>query len=1442
MRNEDSSIQNALSFLVRRIAGKNLFSATKVIVIISLLFILLPLPSLAGPLDAYVIGGGGELQCFPPTDNTPCAEVSFTPRLSVFWKTFTKECDQLVNTPDFWVKYQLVAPFLIAPGGGAAFAATYCMENGMEDFGNCFLKGILEYVDRGELKSSVDTLFAIKDVVDFKKSLADLKKTGLDMEMVDNRLKEKLRLEGKDVVETMLGGKDIVVDITQIKDMTQFINEYGGGLAGRVRNRLQMSDEKIKICQFDEAEGLIKNAEDLIKNYCEKAGGEYRWLEKNIRCLQKRHKEWLEKIFASNRPPLEALPLKDRQRLEREMLVIGPNTIKASEEGIAEQEKLFAKWEKDILDNLKSYDEVKNKRKLFKEKKAEFEKRKKEYDAEKDKATSALRNEDLKQVCEILIKIKEMEKNEQQLSPECAQKLCGYRDGKLWGDFLEEALQKNASRLKEDVKNLLEDAKKALKRPCKLDVAREKLTECDRIIEKIRTYSGGKCVNDFDLEREVREAWAQFKSIEQNDEKIRSLLEKAEKLAKNECTFDQALSGETTEENIKRTIKDSCIEEEEVNNRLKRIKRLMEMFKQKAEVEEKAIFNMITSLHELVNPTVPKCDIEGALEKLDEAMKRFKEHLECETTDPGPSDEVRARAERVRAALETSRQFVSSRSSEINQAQRQYRQMVQSLLAKTEDPCHYKETMNPSLKKSLLGWARDFCKPEEANKDIQTIEEAIKTWDERIKKEMEALKQSIAAVEREQNCQTAEELLKKQKENISYLMDCKEYKEPIQKAFDTMESAVSKKKKEADQKVQQALNTGQNALAKCMNLEQALNQLKQVKSAVHESCLSPNLLTKRDNLVEQLEQQIWDIQDRKKGIYVLLGEAEKTLKTCEWDAMESQLSEAKQTLPGEPCFSSQPVFSDLKRRILDLESRKRTKEDKVKWYRARHLIIIRDAKAYLDAKNSGQIWGAALQRDYNKCVGDLQNFIQGTEKEMLADCLYDLIGQAKDMLAQMGGPPRDRMDQASTTFGGPTGDRRDTAPDPCAAWPGSVAILDRNNRVTCICPSEKGLAWNRDKTACIDYRQAAIESTDCSRWPGSIPLWNNQTNRAECFCPQGLAWNRDRTMCIDARQAAVENTDCSRWPGSVPMWNNQTNRVECFCPKGTKWNNNRTACISDVISIQPFPPDQGPCQDLYNRFQASLNSNQFSQARVILEQARNCSFYNQAANILQEANRRYCLQLENEIFQACQAGDKNRAQTLVNQAQAQGCKISPNALKPCQQPPKPPGDPVKQNLAGIFRGGPNPKESYLHRQIEEARREGRYHKFVPPTVTLRIRPDGNGSFDPFSYTYESAGMVNDRPEKFEYNGSRTTKMITWIRSDGGDIKGLSGRASIRVIYQYWWKGPGLRKDQWKDVKTDKTYDEPWWATRQADGSYIMQVGIPFNRNYPNVVEFDIILK
>jgi hypothetical protein len=57
--------------------------------------------------------------------------------------------------------------------------------------------------------------------------------------------------------------------------------------------------------------------------------------------------------------------------------------------------------------------------------------------------------------------------------------------------------------------------------------------------------------------------------------------------------------------------------------------------------------------------------------------------------------------------------------------------------------------------------------------------------------------------------------------------------------------------------------------------------------------------------------------------------------------------------------------------------------------------------------------------------------------------------------------------------------------------------------------------------------RSTLASTDCSRWPGSVAVWNALAGRAECGCPEGMIWNGDRTACIDARQARIDEY-CNR--------------------------------------------------------------------------------------------------------------------------------------------------------------------------------------------------------------------------------------------------------------------------------------------------------------------------
>lgn len=39
---------------------------------------------------------------------------------------------------------------------------------------------------------------------------------------------------------------------------------------------------------------------------------------------------------------------------------------------------------------------------------------------------------------------------------------------------------------------------------------------------------------------------------------------------------------------------------------------------------------------------------------------------------------------------------------------------------------------------------------------------------------------------------------------------------------------------------------------------------------------------------------------------------------------------------------------------------------------------------------------------------------------------------------------------------------------------------------------------------------------DCSGFPGTVPVWNFQTQRGECWCPEGMVWDKMTAKCVRA--------------------------------------------------------------------------------------------------------------------------------------------------------------------------------------------------------------------------------------------------------------------------------------------------------------------------------------
>ena len=141
-----------------------------------------------------------------------------------------------------------------------------------------------------------------------------------------------------------------------------------------------------------------------------------------------------------------------------------------------------------------------------------------------------------------------------------------------------------------------------------------------------------------------------------------------------------------------------------------------------------------------------------------------------------------------------------------------------------------------------------------------------------------------------------------------------------------------------------------------------------------------------------------------------------------------------------------------------------------------------------------------------------------------------------------------------------------------ARYPGSVNYWnDASRRVGCRCPGPTKV-WNRARNACITREQAALETMDCSRWPGSIPGYQN--GNPSCVCPGGMVHNSANTACVTERQARQEKTDCSRWPGTVPGYSN--GQFGCVCADGLVPNSANNACVKKR-KVQPAISNYSDC-------------------------------------------------------------------------------------------------------------------------------------------------------------------------------------------------------------------------------------------------------------------------
>jgi len=178
-------------------------------------------------------------------------------------------------------------------------------------------------------------------------------------------------------------------------------------------------------------------------------------------------------------------------------------------------------------------------------------------------------------------------------------------------------------------------------------------------------------------------------------------------------------------------------------------------------------------------------------------------------------------------------------------------------------------------------------------------------------------------------------------------------------------------------------------------------------------------------------------------------------------------------------------------------------------------------------------------------------------------------------------------------------------------------------------------------------REEQLAQADCSMYPGTHAVWNEQENRPGCACLPGLVANSSGNGCIDCQQ--YWNTFQGSLQSGDKAGANAVLAESSACP----WFQQGQAMLAQQNN-------QGSrCNQLLEAFYGAMTSKRLNDAQNILAQAQDCSFHSQAADILQTEA---CSQIQQSILAAIQSDNVGAAASLLNQARAMKCKLPPEAL------------------------------------------------------------------------------------------------------------------------------------------------------------------------------------
>ena len=138
--------------------------------------------------------------------------------------------------------------------------------------------------------------------------------------------------------------------------------------------------------------------------------------------------------------------------------------------------------------------------------------------------------------------------------------------------------------------------------------------------------------------------------------------------------------------------------------------------------------------------------------------------------------------------------------------------------------------------------------------------------------------------------------------------------------------------------------------------------------------------------------------------------------------------------------------------------------------------------------------------------------------------------------------------------------------------------------------------------------------------------------------------------------------DCSRFPGTSAVWDEESRKVICMCLAGLFPNAENTGCID--------------CNEYWNSFYGALMNGDVERGEHYYRQAVNCPWYAYGAPLLADARQfrenveadrsrtdeatlrqTECIQLENDVLVALNAGNLQQASNRLAFAESRGCEV-----------------------------------------------------------------------------------------------------------------------------------------------------------------------------------------